>query len=52
VRHPAAAEGGRNSVSIGSLLRPLGRLRQDAHALTDEVMAVHRLIDVLTGKAG
>jgi hypothetical protein len=43
---------GGNSFSIGGLFRPLGRLRQDAHALMDEVMVVHRLIDVLMGKGG
>lgn len=43
---------GGNSFSVGGLFRPLSRLPADAHALMDEVMVVHRLIDVLKGKGG
>jgi hypothetical protein len=38
---------GGNAFSVGGLFRSLGRLAPDAHALLDEVMVVHRLIDVL-----
>lgn len=41
-----------DSFSVGGLFRPLGRLRAEAHALMDEIMVVHRLIDVLKGRAG
>jgi hypothetical protein len=43
---------GGNSFSVGGLFRPLSRLRDDAHRLLEEVMVVHRLIDVLKGRGG
>jgi hypothetical protein len=43
---------GGNSFAVGGLFRPLSRLREDAHRLLDEIMVVHRLVDVLKGKAG
>lgn len=41
---------GGNSFAVGGLFRPLSRLRDDAHRLLDEIMVVHRLIDVLKGR--
>ncbi|MCU0986591.1 MAG: hypothetical protein MUC89_16920 [Acetobacteraceae bacterium] len=43
---------GGNSFTVGGLFRPVERLGEEAHALMDEIMVVHRLIDVLKGKAG
>jgi len=43
---------GGNSFAVGGLFRPLSRLREEAHGLLEEVMVVHRLIDMLKGKAG
>jgi hypothetical protein len=43
---------GGNSFSVGGLFRPVERLPEEARALMDEIMIVHRLIDVLKGKAG
>lgn len=40
---------GGNSFSAGGLFRPLSGLREETHRLMDEVMVVHRLIDVLKG---
>lgn len=41
---------GGDRFSIGGLFRPVGRLRAEAHRLMDEIMVVHRLIDVLKGR--
>ncbi len=41
---------GGNSFSVGGLFRPVERLGEEAHALMDEIMVVHRLIDVLKGR--
>ncbi len=41
---------GGNSFSVGGLFRPLSRLRAEAHALMEEIMVVHRLIEVLKGR--
>lgn len=38
-----------NQFTSGGLFRPLSKLRHDAHALMEEVMVIHRLIDVLKG---
>ncbi|WP_291297540.1 hypothetical protein [Elioraea sp.] len=43
---------GGNSFTVGGLFRPVERLGEEAHALMDEIMVVHRLIDVLEGRAG
>lgn len=40
-----------NSFSVGGLYRPVERLGEEAHRLMDEIMVVHRLIDVLKGQA-
>jgi hypothetical protein len=42
---------GGNSFSVGGLYRPVERLGEEAHRLMDEIMVVHRLIDVLKGQA-
>jgi hypothetical protein len=42
---------GGNAFAVGGLFRNLGRLAPDAHALLDEIMVVHRLIDLLTQPA-
>lgn len=39
-----------NAFAAGGLFVPLSRLRRRAHALLEEVMVVHRLIDVLKGR--
>jgi hypothetical protein len=43
---------GGNSFSVGGLFRPVERLGEEAHGLMDEIMVVHRLIDVLKGRGG
>lgn len=41
---------GGDRFAVGGLLRPVARLRAEAHRLMDEIMVVHSLIDVLKGR--